>query len=412
LTEVLAVIVVICVLIALALPWIQRARERGRLDQCKDNLHQIGIALMNYEDKRHAFPPISTNSDPVPDVPGDASPTSDATHPQPGTAPSPGAGFSWTVLILPELQESEPSCSLFANASRTFSLPAFSPNITTGPPGAASPHPATVQLKALHCPSFSGGLVVDPSPRTVGAAAGPIETGTVPPNYVGGIATAGGAKGIAITNYNAILGTHIDDIGPAVAPYPLKSASLPNSNNGGMLFRPKDGAPFDIGLKLADIPDGLSRTPLVAETRERRFSSWYDGTMNWVVAARHSNPRTGATPISAVSEEPPRIGAPPIRSRWQIGTDGTSATGGTALNYGPAAQNPTAVYLPTGSLSDPDISGIPPGRLWGPSSEHQGGLVNHVFADAHVESISDGIDPNVYLWIITRNGSEPLPATN
>jgi hypothetical protein len=38
--------------------------------------------------------------------------------------------------------------------------------------------------------------------------------------------------------------------------------------------------------------------------------------------------------------------------------------------------------------------------------------VNHVFGDAHVEAVPDSIDPNVYLWIITRDGGEPLPATN
>jgi hypothetical protein len=84
-------------------------------------------------------------------------------------------------------------------------------------------------------------------------------------------------------------------------------------------------------------------------------------------------------------------------NRWTIGTDGTSATGGTALNYGPTAKHPTAVFLPTGSFVDSDISKIPPGRLWGPSSQHAGGIVNHVYADAHVEAISDQIDPNVYL---------------
>jgi prepilin-type processing-associated H-X9-DG protein len=95
---------------------------------------------------------------------------------------------------------------------------------------------------------------------------------------------------------------------------------------------------------------------------------------------------------------------------WVVGTDGRSATGGSALNYGPTSQNPTAVYLPTAALADPDISGIAPGRLWGPSSEHRGGIVNHAFADGHVDSISDKIDPNVYLWMVTRNGGENLPA--
>ena len=48
-------------------------------------------------------------------------------------------------------------------------------------------------------------------------------------------------------------------------------------------------------------------------------------------------------------------------------------------------------------------------RMWGPSSDHAGGIVQHVYGDAHVEGLTDGIDPNVYLWIITRNGGEALP---
>ena len=98
-------------------------------------------------------------------------------------------------------------------------------------------------------------------------------------------------------------------------------------------------------------------------------------------------------------------GAP---NRLWIGSNGTHADGGMALNYGPTVDHPTAVYLPTGSLSDPDISGIAPGRLWGPSSQHRGGIVNHVFADAHLNGISDGIDANVYLWLVTRAGGEAL----
>ena len=35
-----------------------------------DNLKQIGLALLNYEDERKALPPISSNFDPIPDVPG------------------------------------------------------------------------------------------------------------------------------------------------------------------------------------------------------------------------------------------------------------------------------------------------------------------------------------------------------
>jgi hypothetical protein len=204
-----------------------------------------------------------------------------------------------------------------------------------------------------------------------------------------------------------MLGTHIDNVGPAVAPYPLKSASLPNSNNGAMMFR---GKSFDFGTRLAAITDGTSKTIMVAETRERRFASWYDGTMNWVVAARHSNPAAGATAITAVSKNHKVVvGDMAANGRWWIGSDGTHSDGGSALNYGQTTDHPTAVYLPTAVLSDPDISGIATGRLWGPSSQHKGGIVNHAFADAHVAGIADNIDANVYLWIVTRNGGEATP---
>jgi len=41
-------------------------------------------------------------------------------------------------------------------------------------------------------------------------------------------------------------------------------------------------------------------------------------------------------------------------------------------------------------------------RLWGPSSNHAGGIVNHVFCDGHVDGLSDSMDPNVYLWLVTE----------
>jgi len=407
LKELLATVAVIGALCALALPFIQMARENARRNSCSSNLHIIGVALMNYENKHGCFPPISSNVDAIADIPGDATATSSLPSAK-YSADSPAAGFSWAVWILPEIEEAK-LYQAIVNNSRTFSDPAFSPAIVNGPSG-NSARVATVQLGVFRCPSFSGGPLLDTSPRTIGTPAGTIETGSLPPNYLAAIATANGAAGIAITNYNAFLGTHIDDVGPAVPPYPLKSASLTNSNNGGMKFR---GAVYDQGLRLADFPDGLRNTPLIAETRERRFSSWYDGTMNWVVAARHSNPAAGATAMTGANNTTTSVVyGQPLKGRWSIGTDGTPATGGVALNYGPSAENPTAVCLPTGALSDPDISSIPPGRLWGPSSQHSGsqatgGIVNHLYGDAHVEGIGDGIDPNVYLWIITRNAGEP-----
>jgi prepilin-type N-terminal cleavage/methylation domain-containing protein len=57
LVELLVVIAIIGVLVALLLPAIQAAREAARRTQCANNLHQIGVALMNYETRAGEFPP-------------------------------------------------------------------------------------------------------------------------------------------------------------------------------------------------------------------------------------------------------------------------------------------------------------------------------------------------------------------
>jgi type II secretory pathway pseudopilin PulG len=53
----LVVIAIIGVLIALLLPAVQMARESGRQIQCRNNLHQIALALHNYQTALGAFPP-------------------------------------------------------------------------------------------------------------------------------------------------------------------------------------------------------------------------------------------------------------------------------------------------------------------------------------------------------------------
>jgi type II secretory pathway pseudopilin PulG len=93
LVELVVLVAIICVLIALAIPAVQAARESSRQVQCAANLKQIGLALHGYHAALGSFPPGNINFT-AGRCPGGDEPT---------TSYSTQHG-NWLIAILPYLE--------------------------------------------------------------------------------------------------------------------------------------------------------------------------------------------------------------------------------------------------------------------------------------------------------------------
>ena len=122
LVELLVVITIIGILIALLLPAVQAAREAARRMQCSNNLKQLALAVLNYENTHRVLPPSGIV---------EASPSRFN-----GRS---GKMFSWIVLILPQLEQG-PLHAQFDFKTSAVQQPA---------------EPQTAQPGSLLCPSDS-----------------------------------------------------------------------------------------------------------------------------------------------------------------------------------------------------------------------------------------------------------------
>ena len=140
LIELLVVIAIIAILIALLLPAVQQAREAARRTQCKNNLKQIGLALHNYVDIYQVLPTLAVQQT------GNGGGTTYAVG---GSAvATPRADWTWSVMILPQLEQAPLFNAMNVNNLYVSQLAALNP-----PGGGTGLSLLQSRLPAYLCPS-------------------------------------------------------------------------------------------------------------------------------------------------------------------------------------------------------------------------------------------------------------------
>lgn len=105
LVELLVVIAIIGILVALLLPAIQAAREAARRTQCKDNLKNIGLAILNHHDSQKVFPTGGVTWGVVIEDYIQGLPDASGNIPNGKPAGVDKMGLGWGYQILPFLEE-------------------------------------------------------------------------------------------------------------------------------------------------------------------------------------------------------------------------------------------------------------------------------------------------------------------
>jgi prepilin-type N-terminal cleavage/methylation domain-containing protein/prepilin-type processing-associated H-X9-DG protein len=221
LVELLVVIAIIGILVALLLPAVQAARESARRAQCVNQIRQLGIAFLNYEDTAKSFPAGRQGCD------GNLMAQCQNLGNDPGGGNKGQSGASAFLRILPQLEEQalfdqwkvDEWAVWYINASTNwFRDPEITQALATKP-------------AMFACPSDSS------------------EPYALYKHYV-----PSGARDIPVAHgsYGLVMG----DL-PLTVPFPSNAEKFDNT---GMFV-------YATGFKIKQVVDGLSKTIFVGETR-------------------------------------------------------------------------------------------------------------------------------------------------
>ncbi|HEY3963490.1 MAG TPA: DUF1559 domain-containing protein [Planctomycetaceae bacterium] len=348
LIELLVVIAIIAVLVSLLLPAVQQAREAARRTQCKNNLKQMGLALLNYESTYRIFPNGSN-------VPWGRKGGDDAHMEYTGPF-----GPNWAVSILPYIDQQ----NLYnTNSTNLQTFPGVVIGVPTGSPPSGvngltwrSTLVDTV-IPAFLCPSDANNQ-----------------------NFFVNAKVPGGAQGWARGNYGVTAGQEDYDHVAGGATKLTKNLSGPS----GFIASPMMSSNY--GATIQFITDGMSNTMMVGELRAGL--SAIDPRGIWAMGFPGASILNGGR--GAYNPSPNNL------------LGGVSADGGDELEDGSTYCNPLNAALGMGCTTSGSLMTSCQSR-----SLHAGG-VNCCLADGSVRFISNNIDQVNYCRLISKADGQVL----
>jgi prepilin-type N-terminal cleavage/methylation domain-containing protein/prepilin-type processing-associated H-X9-DG protein len=310
LIELLVVIAIIGVLIGLLLPAVQKVREAANRARCANNLKQIALACLNYENSYNQLPVNRYAYIDLPDAFGSLSGTCGAGT----TYGSCSRTWSFLAIILPFIEES--------NLYRQGKIPQST---------LANSGIANATIKTYLCPSDAA------------YTAGPQNQNTVYTNNLT----------LGLTNYRGVMGSNFEwgayfnpGTGPITTPSWWSVDNDPWANGDGILL----ACSYQKPKRLADILDGTSNTFMVGE--DTYNTDTYFG-LNWACSI-------GATATCAI---PPNYFHP---SDWTTMPSFRSRhTGGLQFAYADGSVHfisetiPLGVYRAMGTIQAGEVVPTP-----------------------------------------------------
>jgi prepilin-type N-terminal cleavage/methylation domain-containing protein/prepilin-type processing-associated H-X9-DG protein len=388
LIELLVVISIIGILVGLLLPAVNAAREAGRRTQCQNNMRQIALGLLAFQNAKNAFPNAGTFYDPAAANQGNPAQSSiflSLTAPQTATV-QPTWMYSWVLDICPFIENQDIynawSKTTIVNGA-SVGVPYFSPMV-----GASGSSNLTLSTKAI-------GILRCPDDNTVQTNQGNL-------SYVvnGGFTLWHTASPSYRSSGQGLDGTY-------ALGNPLQWANITNApfqvtqgitQRLGVMFLGTDSGtqPWDVNTTPSSIYDGASSTVLLSENTLAGYSTGtpYSGGIptNWASPLPFFTMFIGGDNV---------CGTQLNCAGGQLAIQTNATTGQQSNGPGWGFSNQNGLFQNINFGQTLTIEGEYPFS----NSAHPGGC-NMAFCDGAVRFINATIDGTVYSQILTPAGGK------